>query len=305
MRIGVLSDCVMPTRSFGGHGLGRVAWDVATGLKRKGHEVTLYAGAGSEWDGEVVTHSDEVGRVALIDETSADVWLDMSHFHAWASRKQKRVPTVSYVMDLELKSDFTNIVVANEYQAEMLPLARVIPLGIDVDAIPFYGKPSGDNLVFASKIHYLKGYDIALQVAQRSRRGLTMVGRVFDNVALPSWVECEGEIDDNSLLWRVLGISAGLLATSRKDAGGRVILEAAACGTPTLTFDWTGCKCHVEHGVSGWVCESVSEMVEAVGDLDLINPVTTREWVADCHGIGAMIDGLEDALSEVVEGGGW
>jgi glycosyltransferase involved in cell wall biosynthesis len=209
-------------------------------------------------------------------------------------------------MDLEARGGLKNCAVANEYQQTIHAGARVIPLGIEVREIPFYYQPrlETDNLIYASKIHHLKGFDLACEVASRSGRGLTVAGENF-GMSVPDWVEYEGHIADNSKLYSVLGAGYGLLATSRKDAGGRVILEASAVGTPVLTFDWTGCRCHVEHGVSGWICESVAEMVDAVQDLELINPKTAREWVADCHGLNVMIEGVEEALSEVAEGGGW
>lgn len=302
MKIGVLSHCQMPTLGTGGNGLGRVAWDLATGLKARGHEVTLYAGAGSEWDGRVITHEHENTRAMELNAGNCEAWLDLSHYQAFSQRADV-TNAVAYVMDLESRGGLKNCAVANEYQQTIHTGARVIPLGIDVEAIPLTLE-RGDSLIYASKLHALKGFDYAIQVAKLSGRWLTAVGENF-GMHIPDWVDYVGHVADNALLWRTIGMSAGLLATSRKDAGGRVILEASAVGTPVLTFDWTGCRCHVEHGVSGWICESVAEMVDAVRDLELINPKTAREWVADCHGLSVMIEGVEEALSEVAEGGGW
>jgi glycosyltransferase involved in cell wall biosynthesis len=96
-----------------------------------------------------------------------------------------------------------------------------------------------------------------------------------------------------------------LLAPSRLDAGGRVLLEAAACGVPSLVFDNTGCEGHVAHGVSGYVFRDGMEMVEALGDAALVDRAGARAWVEREHSLEAMAATVAMYADAVVKGARW
>lgn len=306
MRVAVLSDCRVPTRATGGHGLGRVAYDLAAGLKQRGHTVALLAGQGSETPlgVELVTHPDERGRAAMLADIQTGyggLWhavVDLSHAHD-LSRLAPGAAVVNYVMDCEIDYQPPNAVVANAWQASQFPYARIVPLGVDVKRIPF--GLGGEHVVHVAKQAHSKGTDLAQIVARRARLTLHSYGQVVD-VQLPEWC---GEIDDNAQLYAVLGGALGLLAPSRHDAGGRVILEAAACGTPSLVLDWSGAAAHVEDGVSGFVCSSTDELAEAAAFVSSLDRRHVREWAADCHSLHVMVGGIEAALRAVYDGERW
>lgn len=300
MKIGVLSDTRVPTKRSGGHGLGRMAWDIADGLAKRGHNVTLYAGADSEPSRDFVTwlDQDETVRAKTLQKT-CDAYIDVSHYHQ-LSRLHPDYPVVNWLVDLEFAYFPPRMVVGNEWQLRHAPGAKIVPLGIDTAAIPL-GK-GGGGLLFAAKIHKAKGFDLALEVATKADKPVKFVGQNFANAALPNYC---GEIHDNAKLFAMLGEADGLLATSRDDAGGRVVLEAAAAGTPALAFDWTGTQCHVRHCVSGYICADVNEMVEAVGDLASLSRTRVREWVCDTHDLRFMIDGVESLCKAAADGETW
>jgi glycosyltransferase involved in cell wall biosynthesis len=304
MKIGVLSDCRQPTVGKGGHGLGRMAIDIAEGLKRYGHNVVLYAGPGSEWGGDVVCHENETLRAQSLAEPEnhgfmIDAWIDLSHNHD-LSRLCPRWKVVNWVVDTECKYTPPNAVVGNAWQKQYFPSAKIIPLGIDVDKIPL--GMGGENLVFVAKIHANKGADIAMAAAKKAGKILKMYGQVWTDIDPPNYC---GVIDDDAKLFAILGGAAGLLSPSRVDAGGRVNLEAAACGTGVLCLEGTGTACHVEHGVSGWICADEAEIVDAVQDLAHLDRKTMREWVRDTHDISVMVDKVLMALCAVRDGERW
>lgn len=306
MRIAVLSDCRVPTIPTGGHGLGRAALDMAAGLKARGHDVQLLAGPGSVPPAgvELMIHTDEAARAAALAEMQigyGGLWhavLDLSHAHD-LSRLSPGAAVVNFVADTEIAYQPPNAVVGNAWQAERFPYARVVPLGVDVKRIPF--GLGGEHLLFCAKHSRAKGADLALDVATQARRELHSYGQVFD-APLPCW---RGELHGDDRLHAVLGGGLALLAPSRTDAGGRVILEAAACGTPALALDWSGAAAHVEDGVSGFVCSSIDEMVEAVGFVGSIDRRKAREWVSDTHALHHMVQGVEAALTAVYDGERW
>jgi glycosyltransferase involved in cell wall biosynthesis len=183
------------------------------------------------------------------------------------------------------------------------PNGRLVPLGINVDAIPMGG--GGERLAYVARLHPAKGYDIAFDVSGRAGRALDAVG--FDHVGaeIPQHVKYHGEIKSNGALFLLLGNAHALLSPSRFDAGGRINLEAAACGTPVLCLDGTGTRDHVSHGVSGWICENADDLLDALQDVPLLNREQAREWVAYTHGFASMLRAIEEHAQSVLDGESW
>lgn len=299
LRFGVLSDTRVPTTDAGGHGLGRVAVDIAKGLARRGHTVTLYGGPGSDdVVGALVTHTSEEARAAAFDASQQDVWLDLSHHHL-----TRGANVLHYVMDLEAPQDVPNALVGGAYMRSRHPNGRLVPLGINVDAIPMGG--GGDALAYVARLHPYKGYDIAFDVAGRSGRTLDAVGYDHVGAVIPPHVRYHGEIKSNGALFLLVGNAYALLSPSRQDAGGRINLEAAACGTPVLTLDGCGTRDHVAHGVSGWVCADADEMLDALADVPLIDRQQARDWVRYTHSFEAMLRAIEEHANAVMDGEAW
>ena len=49
------------------------------------------------------------------------------------------------------------------------------------------------------------------------------------------------------------------------------LIEALACGTPVLAYRRGSIPEIINHGVTGFICETVSEMVDAVGQVSFID----------------------------------
>jgi glycosyltransferase involved in cell wall biosynthesis len=311
MRLAILSDTRLPTLPVGGHGLGRMAYDLARGLHDAGHEVTLHAGIGSQApEGVLVCPSEnETERAQWLvevterDPEAFDAIIDLSHFHD-LSRLAPHLPVLNWIVDNECPYEPVNTVVGNKWQAQQVKSSRTAPLGIDVAAYPFVAKPD-DYVLYAAKLHPLKGFDIAIGVAQEAKARLVMIGENMVGAALPPDVVYLGPVADNRAFQSYLCHAKALLAPSRIDAGGRVILEAAACGVPTLCFDETGCAGHVAHGVSGFVCRDALEMVEALGDVALIDRAGARAWVEKEHSLEAMAAAVAMYADAVSKGARW
>ena len=299
MKIGVLSDTRLPSVPYGPHGLGRSAVDICHALKALGHSVTLYGGKGSAWDGAVVEHTNETQRAHQLDNTQ-DAWIDISHYHD-LSRVHPDWPVVNYVLDLECPYTPPNTCTNTAHAARQHKSARIVPLGIDVDAVPM-GTGKREYLTFCAKIHPHKGYDLALKVADAVDAPVYFVGENFSGSPVPNY---RGILTSDGELHAWLGGAMGLLSPYRKDAGGRVNLEAAACGTPTLCLEGVATAEHVEHCVSGFVCADVDELIDAVADLPLLDAKQMRAWVAEYHSIQVMGMDLAKVCEVVVSGERW
>ena len=301
MRIGVLSDCRVPTLPHTGHGLGMVAIDIADGLTQCGHDVGLYAGPGSIWDGDVILHEDETARATALDLNKRDVWLDLSHLHD-LSKSHPDGAIVNWIIDLECPWKPPNCIVGNAFQQKLFPEARVVPLGVPVDEIPL-GNGNRKDAVFVHKVALHKGYDIAKAFGKLADVDVVFVGENLWGADLTGCRHILNLAPD--ALYQFLGGAEVLLSPARMDAGGRVNLEAAACGTPVLCLDETGTMEHVAHCVSGFICRDLDEMVEAYGDLDVLSPKIAREWVKETHDLPLMVDGIEAQLTAVLDGERW
>jgi glycosyltransferase involved in cell wall biosynthesis len=70
---------------------------------------------------------------------------------------------------------------------------------------------------------------------------------------------------------------------------GLVMIESMACGTPVLALPGGSVSEVVEDGVSGLVCNSVDQLVQAVRTLDL-QPEAVRAYAEERFSVDAMVD---------------
>lgn len=288
MRLAIISDARLPTLPIGGHGLGRSAHDIATGLAARDHEVTLFAGPTSSFaSGELRIYESESMITDAYDASEFDVALDTSHQHLLSALRPDYL-VANRIADLECKWMPPCAIVNSWYTKLMHPKAIKIATGIDIEAIPFYPTARNGRLVFASAKHAHKGYPFVRSFAEK-------VGRDLDIV--------EGALGKD--LYDRLGAASALLHPSNIDAAPRLPLEAAACGTPTICYALDGASEHVENGRSGFICNDDDELVTAAQRAETIVRGDVRAWVAATHSIDAMVDAYEDVLVRVFDGWRW
>ena len=58
---------------------------------------------------------------------------------------------------------------------------------------------------------------------------------------------------------------------------GLVLIEAMACGTPVLAYRQGSIPEIIDHGVTGYICDNISEMAQAVSALSRIDRRRCRE----------------------------
>lgn len=152
-------------------------------------------------------------------------------------------------------------------------------------------KPDGP-LVFLGRIQHEKGTAIAIQIALETKRKLIIAGNIpaeqhhqqyFAEKVQP-WIDGKqiqyiGAVNDveKSVL---LGEAAALLMPVQwAEPFGIVMTEALACGTPVIGFGLGAVPEVVENGVTGFVCDSIEEMISAVYALPTLNRGVCRESV--------------------------
>ena len=166
MKIAVLSDCRVATVGDGGHGLGNSAYEIAKGLAKK-HEVTLFAGHGSQFaEGVLVEHASEVIRANELMQGALqfDVIIDCSHQHL-LSQVRPDWPIINRMGDGECRYIPPRQVMPSKFLQEKYGGAgRIIKTGIDVLAIPERnGNQPEEWVLYLGRIADKKGVKTAIE----------------------------------------------------------------------------------------------------------------------------------------------
>ncbi len=61
------------------------------------------------------------------------------------------------------------------------------------------------------------------------------------------------------------------------EPAGLVAEESMSCGTPVIAFDDGAIKEYTIHGKTGFICNTIEEMVEAVKNIHTIRPEDCRK----------------------------
>ncbi len=189
--------------------------------------------------------------------------------------------------------------------------AGVVYNAIDVASFPFQPEKN-DHLLFLSRISPEKGPQLAVEVARRCGRRLILAGKVdpndhdfFVSTVAPlidgDRVMFAGEADARLKRELYRAASCVLMPITWEEPFGLVMAEAQACGTPVIAFDRGAASEIVQNGVTGFLVNSVDEMVSAVGRLDEIDPGACRQHMERYFDAHVMADGYLRVYESVLE----
>lgn len=161
--------------------------------------------------------------------------------------------------------------------------------GLPDKFLSFNGRGDGGYLAFLGRIAPEKRPDRAIEIAVRSGWPLKIAAKI-DRVDLQYWeqeirplierhpqVEYIGEIGERQRA-EFLGDAAGLLfPIDWPEPFGLVMIEAMACGTPVVAFRAGSVPEIVEHGVNGYIVDSMEEAIAAVGRIGNLSRMRTRQ----------------------------
>jgi glycosyltransferase involved in cell wall biosynthesis len=192
---------------------------------------------------------------------------------------------------------------------ENLLKVRTIHHGIDLAE---YQANSGQrtHFTFLGRIAPVKGTHLAIEVAKRTGVPLKIAGEVqplfkdyFESQVKPhidgKLIEYVGEADlpmKNELLSSSLGL---LFPIQWNEPFGLVMIEAMACGAPVFALPGGSVEEVVKDGVSGKICSSIDEMVEAAKNAQSYDPKAVRQYVADNFSLEKMVQNYAELYAEV------
>jgi glycosyltransferase involved in cell wall biosynthesis len=179
-----------------------------------------------------------------------------------------------------------------------LRYAATIHHGIRLEDFPF--DPLGsEDLLFFGRIHPDKGAAEAIAAARQAGRRLVMAGIIQDQVYYNEHVA--PALDDGFAVYRgpvggldrtkTLGSARALLHLVNFDEPfGLSVVEALASGTPVIASNRGSMLELIDHGVTGFLVDSVDKAVEAIGRINEIDRAACRAAVSARFTVDRMAD---------------
>lgn len=139
--------------------------------------------------------------------------------------------------------------------------------------------PGGDAIVFLGRLTEGKGVPLILRLA-RQRPDLTF--RFAGQGAMrPEWGEIPSNVELvgplNAERAAYLGTARAIIAPSRYiEPFGGCVVEAALCGTPAITSNFGAFTETVEHGVTGFRCQTEAEWLAALDAVATLDRAAVR-----------------------------
>jgi glycosyltransferase involved in cell wall biosynthesis len=291
----------VPPALYGG--TERVVSYLTEELVRQGHDVTLFATGDSVTGAHLVSCAEQSLRLKpdCIDTFAHHVLLlekvfqeahrfDVIHFHIdylhFPLSRRNRTPQVTTLhgrLDLPdlvpLYREFQEMPVVSISDAQRAPLPwlnwqATVYHGLPLDLHRF-GSGEGRYLAFLGRISPEKRVDRAIEIARRAGMPLKVAAKIdavdrkyFDqkirHLLDDSHVEFVGEINGPAKDALLGNAYAVLCPVDWPEPFGLVMIEAMACGTPVIAYRKGSVPEVIDHGLSGFIVDSVEGAVKAL-----------------------------------------
>ena len=161
----------------------------------------------------------------------------------------------------------------DEYKRRGFP-SKCVYNGIAIEQYPFSAN-RGNRLLYLGRITKFKQPHVAAEVAKRAEVPIDIIGgdRFVDDFVYVNYVRlcCDGhiarylgELPHDLKIKYMLQSRALVLPSAFGEPFGLVAIEAMATGRPVICLDDGALSELVLHGVTGFVCKSVEEMISII-----------------------------------------
>jgi glycosyltransferase involved in cell wall biosynthesis len=337
VRIGLISTpwTPVPPPLYGG--TEAVVDLLARGYHEAGHDVLLFATGDSrcpvptQW----AMAESQGGRVGLtvyelyhvLEAYEAMEGVDVVHDHTSAgpvvAPLVRDVPIVATVHVplreeprrlYEWSAQRATVVCVSQAQRDLAPkldVARVIHHGIRVSEFS-YGTGDGGYCLYLGRMAPQKGVHRAIEAARLAGVPLVIAAKMreaweydyFNDQVKPKLsgdVEYVGEASFEEKVELLARASTLLFPIRWEEPFGLVMLEAMASGTPVIAFREASTPEIVEHGRTGFLCDSEAEMAAAIGRVDEIDRAACRTAVETRFSAERMVAEYLALFEEVAE----
>ena len=314
LRVGMIAPISHPYPPSGYGPWERVAHDLTEQLVAMGHDVTLFAAAGSATSARLIEtvmapldssgadpRLEEERHLSIAMEASRNGTFDVIHshlhVHALVFSRLIGTPIVTTLHGvawdpathpLLLQYSEMPFVSLSQSERAFLPelnYVATVPNGIRTSEIPV-GGGEGGYLVFVGRMAPEKAPDLAIETARSAGIPLHLAGIVEDRhrdffetkvlAACSREVEYVGPLDRDDL-WRLLGGARAMVMPLRwHEPFGLVAVESLASGTPVIAWRMGALPEVIEDGISGYLVDDVGEAVDSVELIDSLDRAVCR-----------------------------
>ena len=180
-----------------------------------------------------------------------------------------------------------------------VPVDAVIHHGLRPEEFPV-GRGEGGHLLFLGRFSPQKGAEQAATIAHEAGLPLIMAAKMREKEEVEYFHDCVEPLLDDQVRYigevgpddklALLGSARALLNPIRwPEPFGLVMIEALACGTPVLTRRAGAAPEIVDHGVTGFVCDTDDELADAIGRIDSLDRAACRAAVCERFSQDAMV----------------
>jgi glycosyltransferase involved in cell wall biosynthesis len=329
VRIAEVATLATPVARTGSGSIEHIVWNLAKGLVERGHEVTVFAAAGSDPCGELVATLPgtygadgvpedwqlcELENVAAAVAESERFDVVHSHNYLWGLpvEAMSRAPMVHtlHVLPYEdsarllrLHPDATVTAVSAFQWSEFgdVAPADVVHHGVDPADFTFRAEPD-DYLCYLGRFLSTKGPLTAVDAAGRMGLPLRLAGPrddYFDEHVAPlvdgDAVQYAGTVTGPERDRLLGGARALLYPIALAEPFGLVLPETMMCGTPVVASAVGAVRELVDDGVTGALapadCESGADLVASIERALDLDRRRVRERALERFHVDRMVDG--------------
>jgi glycosyltransferase involved in cell wall biosynthesis len=303
----------VPPVTYGG--TERVVSYLTEELVAQGHDVTLFASGDSQTSAKLVPGSPRSLRlsgnsidhlahhIAMLDDVMRMApEFDVIHFHIdymhFPLSRYCALPSLTTLhgrLDLPdllpVYKKFPDAPLVSISLSQRKPMPRVnwvgnISHGLPMDLLTFQPR-TGDYLAFLGRISPEKRVDRAIEIARRAGMALKIAAKIdkadreyYESTIKPLMsdpnVEFIGEIGEHEKSEFLGNAYAYLFPIDWPEPFGLTMIEAMACGTPTIAFNCGSVKEVMQEGLTGFIVEDMDQAVAAVEKIATIERTACR-----------------------------
>ncbi|MBN1517763.1 glycosyltransferase family 4 protein [Candidatus Sumerlaeota bacterium] len=337
MRIAEISTLQRPVKPDSTASVESLVYTITEGLVERGHDVTLFALAGSrtsarlqspvetsysvdgsKWDWQL--YEAYQVREAFRRWKDFDIIHCHSYHHGLLCCDFVSIPSL-HSIHIDPGPDYVflgqlvkkrHLVFCSKYQARDFAGMRdvyIIPHGLDMQQYYLCDEERREPyLAFLGRFMPDKGPLEAIQFARKVGLPIKLAGEeneYFQEYIAPEiqkgGVEYAGELRGSQKIDFLARAKALLYPLQRGEPFGLVLIEAMACGLPVLALNKGASPEIIEHGQTGWLGWTMKDLEDGFKHLEEFDPVLIRKRAEERYSVDIMIDRLEQLMQQIIE----
>jgi len=337
MHIALTADPELPVPPKLYGGIERIIDMLARGLVAEGHEVTLFAHPESATAGRLIpwrgasslSRWDTLKNMALLTRHVVKGRFDIVHSFSRIAYMMPILPLgVPKLMTYQREISPRSIVLGHRMSRDTLEFSAIshwmmqdvkeigtwhmVPNGVPLAVYDFSPHvPDDAPLVFLGRIEEIKGPHLAIELAKKTDSKLVIAGNIPEEHQ--SWhekfvaphidgeqIQYIGPVDDQQKNALLGAARAFLMPILWEEPFGIVMAEAMACGTPVIGTNRGAVPEVVVDGQTGFVRDTLDELVDTVSQLHTIDRAACRQRVEQHYSDRAIVKAYLDVYRTMI-----